>query len=64
MGLIQILVWLRPTINVPNSIIPCYVAMDNFTQHKKDVGIDAAHWQTKHRNKLHVGMVLTGIQTY
>ena len=28
--------WLRPTINVPNSIVPCYVAMDNFTQHKKD----------------------------
>ena len=25
--------------------------------------IDAAHWQTKHRNKLHVGMVLTGIQS-
>ena len=28
--------WLRPTINVPNSIVPCYVAMDNFSQHKKD----------------------------
>ena len=28
--------WLRPTINVPNSIVPSYVAMDNFTQHKKD----------------------------
>ena len=24
---------------------------------------DGAHWQTKHRNKLHVGMVLTGIQS-
>ena len=23
---------------------------------------DAAHWQTKHRNKLHVGMLLTGLQ--
>ena len=28
--------WLRPTINVPDSIVPCYVAMDNFTQHKED----------------------------
>ena len=28
--------WLRPTINVPNSIVPCYVAMNNFSQHKKD----------------------------
>ena len=28
--------WLRPTINVPNSIVPCYVAMDNFSQYKKD----------------------------
>ena len=28
--------WLRPTINVPDSTVPCYVAMDNFTQHKED----------------------------
>ena len=28
--------WLRPTINISNSIVPCYVAMDNFTKHKDD----------------------------
>ena len=29
---------------------------------KESDGRDAAHWQTKHRIKLHVGMLLTGLQ--
>ena len=28
-----------------------------------DVGMHAAHWCTKHRNKLHVGMLLTCLQS-
>ena len=31
--------WLRPTINMPSSIVPCYVAMKGFIKHKEDHSI-------------------------